>query len=61
MIRRYLYASLVLLAACIDPEPEETTPVLPPTPLDAAESAWDPWLWALYLRELAENEPPALH
>ena len=27
-------------------------------PLDAAESTWDPWLWALYLRELAEQRPP---
>ena len=32
-----------------------------PVPLDAAESAWDPWLWALYLRELAEKQPPNLH
>jgi hypothetical protein len=45
----------------IDPEPEEATHALAPAPLDAAESAWDPWLWALYLRELAENEPPKLH
>jgi hypothetical protein len=30
-------------------------------PLDAAESTWDPWLWALYLRELASERPPALH
>jgi hypothetical protein len=30
-------------------------------PLDAAESTWDPWLWALYLRELAEKRPPTLH
>ena len=32
-----------------------------PVPLDAAESAWDPWLWALYLREIAEKRPPVLH
>jgi hypothetical protein len=32
-----------------------------PAPLDAAESTWDPWLWALYLREVAEQRPPALH
>jgi hypothetical protein len=30
-------------------------------PLDAAESAWDPWLWALYLREIAAQRPPNLH
>jgi hypothetical protein len=45
----------------IDPEPEEATPVAEPAPLDAAESAWDPWLWALYLRELAEERPAAIH
>jgi hypothetical protein len=39
-------------------EPEETSG---PIPLDAAESSWDPWLWALYLRELAEKRPPTLH
>ena len=39
-------------------EPEEA---LTPVPLDAAESAWDPWLWALYLRELAEKRPATLH
>ena len=32
-----------------------------PAPLDAAESSWDPWLWALYLREVAEKKPPTLH
>jgi hypothetical protein len=41
----------------IDPEPGATAPA----PLDAAESIWDPWLWALYLREVAEATPPALH
>lgn len=40
---------------------EESEPLLVPVPLDAAESAWDPWLWALYLRELAEKQPPSLH
>lgn len=30
-------------------------------PLDAAESSWDPLLWALYLRELARENPPRLH
>ena len=45
----------------IDPERDEATPVVPPAPLDAAESTWDPWLWALYLREVAEKKPPALH
>ena len=40
-------------------EPAEAT--LPEVPLDAAESTWDPWLWALYLREVAEKRPPALH
>jgi hypothetical protein len=44
-----------------DPENEETEEVSVPVPLDAAESAWDPWLWALYLRELAEKRPPTLH
>lgn len=29
-------------------------------PMDAAESLWDPWLWALYLRELA-GERALLH
>jgi hypothetical protein len=45
----------------IDPEPDEAAPAVPPAPLDAAESTWDPWLWALYLREVAEKKPPALH
>lgn len=40
-------------------EPAEAT--LPVVPLDAAESTWDPWLWALYLREVAEQRPPAPH
>lgn len=35
--------------------------VTAPDPLDAAESIWDPWLWALYLREVAEKKPPILH
>ena len=30
-------------------------------PIDAAVSAWDPWLWALYLRELESEQRPALH
>jgi hypothetical protein len=30
-------------------------------PLDAAESTWDPWLWALYLRELASEGHPVVH
>ena len=42
-----------------DREPAETPP--PEIPLDAAESTWDPWLWALYLREVAEQQPPTLH
>jgi len=45
----------------IDREHEEGEGVLPPAPLDAAESTWDPWLWALYLRELAEKGPHTLH
>jgi len=46
----------------IDREGEEEPEGVPtPIPLDAAESAWDPWLWALYLRELAEQRPPASH
>lgn len=46
----------------IDPEPEEETElVLAPAPLDAAESLWDPLLWALYLRALAEQKAPTLH
>jgi len=39
-------------------EPTEASEALP---LDAAESAWDPVLWALYLRELAREHPPTLH
>lgn len=39
----------------------EEEAVLPLAPVDAAESTWDPWLWALYLRELAEKRPPTLH
>jgi hypothetical protein len=38
-------------------EPEEAVDA----PLDAAESTWDPWLWALYLRELAAQAPDTLH
>jgi hypothetical protein len=45
----------------IDRDEDETEEVSLPVPLDAAESAWDPWLWALYLRELAEKRPPTLH
>jgi hypothetical protein len=45
----------------IDPELETATNVAGPAPLDAAESTWDPWLWALYLREVAETAPPTLH
>jgi hypothetical protein len=41
----------------LHPEPEAP----PPAPLDAAESAWDPWLRALYLRELASEQRPPLH
>jgi hypothetical protein len=33
----------------------------PPAPLDAAESPWDPLLWALYLRELARENPPTVN
>jgi len=33
----------------------------PAIPLDAAESAWDPWLWALYLREIADHNGRVLH
>ena len=32
-----------------------------PVPLDAAESTWDPVLWALYLHALAEEVPRTLH
>lgn len=45
----------------IDPEPEPAAEAARPAPLDAAESTWDPWLWALYLREVAEKKPPTLH
>lgn len=45
----------------IDRDGGEIEEVSPPVPLDAAESAWDPWLWALYLRELAERRPATLH
>ncbi len=42
-----------------DREPPLETPLS--TPLDAAESSWDPWLWALYLREVAGERRPVLH
>ncbi len=44
-------------------DPTRTDERLPhePAPLDAAESSWDPLLWALYLRELAREHPPTLH
>jgi hypothetical protein len=45
----------------IDSDPAGTADVPVPAPLDAAESTWDPWLWALYLREVAEQRPPILH
>jgi hypothetical protein len=45
----------------IDRDEAESEEVVPPVPLDAAESAWDPWLRALYLRALAEQEPPTVH
>jgi len=41
-----------------DPLPEALPAELP---LDAAESSWDPWLWALYLRELASERLSVLH
>ena len=41
-----------------DPLPEAPLVELP---VDAAESTWDPWLWALYLRELASEERSILH
>jgi len=31
------------------------------TPLDAAESTWDPWLRALYLCEIEAERLPVLH
>ena len=40
---------------------EAGKPLPPEAPLDAAESSWDPWLRALYLRELMEQQPKALH
>lgn len=30
-------------------------------PIDAAVSAWDPWLWVLYLHELESEQLPAFH
>lgn len=48
-------------------DPIDSGPSSPPEsapaelPLDAAESTWDPWLWALYLRELASERPAVLH
>ena len=47
----------------IDSGPSSPPPETPPEefPLDAAESTWDPWLWALYLRELASDGGPVLH
>lgn len=45
----------------IDRDGGESEELAPPVPLDAAESAWDPWLWALYLRELAEKRPANVH
>ena len=45
----------------IDRDEETTEREAPPVPLDAAESAWDPWLRALYLRALAAEESPTLH
>jgi hypothetical protein len=44
----------------IDPN-DGPRPEVAELPLDAAVSAWDPWLWALYLRELASEQLPALH
>jgi hypothetical protein len=34
---------------------------LPAAPLDAAESTWDPWLRALYLREIEAEQRAVLH
>ena len=45
----------------IDPEREEDALALAPLPLDAAESTWDPLLWALYLRAIAAEGSPTLH
>jgi hypothetical protein len=43
------------------PDRELAPGPLAPAPLDAAESTWDPWLWALYLREIAGEQRPLLH
>jgi hypothetical protein len=46
----------------IDSEPEDAaSEAASSAPVDAAESIWDPWLWALYLREVAETTPRTLH
>jgi hypothetical protein len=44
-----------------DPTRPGEHPLPEGAPLDAAESTWDPMLWALYLRELAREHPPTLH
>ena len=44
----------------IDPE-RGTQPEPVELPIDAAVSAWDPWLWALYLRELESERAPNQH
>jgi hypothetical protein len=44
-----------------DPTRPDEHPAPEAAPLDAAESTWDPMLWALYLRELAREHPPTLH
>ena len=46
-----------------DPIDREREPQRDPVelPIDAAVSAWDPWLWALYLRELESEQLPDLH
>ena len=44
-----------------DPDAAEAVETRPPAPIDAAESSWDPWLRALYLRELEVEHRPPLH
>jgi hypothetical protein len=45
----------------LDLDLRDERPLPEPAPLDAAESTWDPLLWALYLRELARENPPTVN
>jgi len=48
-------------ASAKTPQRPEAAPPRVATPDDSAVSRWDPWLYALYLREIAEKVKVRIH